>query len=208
MIQLCSRTRSTTSRRRATSPVSFEEPEYTAQLRRAGHVARAGSGPHPGSRGQDPRSIRRPPRALRPGAGDAADARTTPFYPRSPTASPSCMRTGSRVNYREAYGFFDCNGGSCSITRSDARRDLRRAQITRALARIKLGPAGPACISASCRHGATGVMRGIRRGTVADPAAGRSGGLRHRSAESSTLSARFRNAAAAGSGIAVEWRGQ
>jgi GDPmannose 4,6-dehydratase len=63
----------------------------------------------------------------------------TPFYPRSPYAVAKMYAYWIVVNYREAYGFYACNGllfnhespirGEIFVTR----------KITRALARIKLG---------------------------------------------------------------------
>ena len=86
----CSPTRSTTSAPRATSRVSFEMPEYTADADAHGHVAAAGG---------DPRMPARRSGSTRPAAprcsawcGETPQSETTPFYPRSPYAVGQGLR--------------------------------------------------------------------------------------------------------------------
>jgi GDPmannose 4,6-dehydratase len=94
--------------------VSFEEPEYTANsdglgaLRILEAIRILGLGKK--TRFYQATRVL----ALRPGAGDAAkgDAakETTAFYPRSPYAVAKLYAYWITINYREAYGFYACNG--------------------------------------------------------------------------------------------------
>jgi GDPmannose 4,6-dehydratase len=88
-------TRSTTSPRRATSAVSFEEPEYTripTASARCGCWRRSASSAWRRRRA----STRHPPPSSTARWQEIPQKETTPFYPRSPTARRSSMPTGSR----------------------------------------------------------------------------------------------------------------
>ena len=60
----------------------------------------------------------------------------TPFYPNP--KSQSCMHTGLQ-HYREAYGFFTCNGILFNHESPVRGETFVTRKVTRALARIKLG---------------------------------------------------------------------
>ncbi len=64
---------------------------------------------------------------------------TTPFYPRSPYAVAKLYAYWITVNYREAYGFFACNGILFNHEGPTRGETFVTRKITRALARIKLG---------------------------------------------------------------------
>ena len=64
---------------------------------------------------------------------------TTPFYPRSPYAVAKLYAYWITINYREAYGFFACNGILFNHESPLRGETFVTRKITRALARIKLG---------------------------------------------------------------------
>lgn len=64
---------------------------------------------------------------------------TTPFYPRSPYAVAKLYAYWITVNYREAYGFYACNGILFNHESPIRGETFVTRKITRALARIKLG---------------------------------------------------------------------
>ena len=85
---------------------------------------------------------------------------TTPFYPRSPYGVAKLYGYWITVNYREAYGFFACNGILFNHESPDSRGDLRHPQ-----GHPRLWPASrPGCrrsfTSATWTPGATGATRG------------------------------------------------
>jgi len=63
----------------------------------------------------------------------------TPFYPRSPYAAAKLYAYWITVNYREAYGFFACNGILFNHESPIRGETFVTRKITRAAARIKLG---------------------------------------------------------------------
>lgn len=64
---------------------------------------------------------------------------TTPFYPRSPYAVAKLYAYWITVNYREAYGMFACNGVLFNHESPLRGETFVTRKITRGLARIKLG---------------------------------------------------------------------
>src|ERR1700723_257759 len=64
---------------------------------------------------------------------------TTPFYPRSPYGAAKVYAHWITVNYREAYGFFACNGILFNHESPVRGETFVSRKITRALARIQLG---------------------------------------------------------------------
>jgi GDPmannose 4,6-dehydratase len=64
---------------------------------------------------------------------------TTPFYPRSPYAAAKVYAYWITVNYREAYGFFACNGILFNHEGPTRGETFVTRKITRGLARIKAG---------------------------------------------------------------------
>ncbi len=63
----------------------------------------------------------------------------TPFYPRSPYAVAKLYAYWITVNYREAYGFYACNGILFNHESPLRGETFVTRKITRALARIRLG---------------------------------------------------------------------
>ncbi len=64
---------------------------------------------------------------------------TTPFYPRSPYAVAKLYAHWITVNYREAYGIYACNGILFNHESPVRGETFVSRKITRALARIKIG---------------------------------------------------------------------
>lgn len=64
---------------------------------------------------------------------------TTPFYPRSPYAVAKMYAYWITVNYREAYGFYACNGVLFNHESPLRGETFVTRKITRAIARISLG---------------------------------------------------------------------
>ncbi len=64
---------------------------------------------------------------------------TTPFYPRSPYAAAKLYAYWITVNYREAYGFYACNGILFNHEGPTRGETFVTRKITRAVAAIKLG---------------------------------------------------------------------
>ena len=64
---------------------------------------------------------------------------STPFYPRSPYATAKLYAYWITVNYREAYGFYACNGILFNHESPVRGETFVTRKITRALARIKFG---------------------------------------------------------------------
>ncbi len=64
---------------------------------------------------------------------------TTPFYPRSPYAVAKLYAYWITVNYREAYGFYACNGILFNHESPLRGETFVTRKVTRAMARISLG---------------------------------------------------------------------
>jgi len=64
---------------------------------------------------------------------------TTPFYPRSPYGAAKVYAYWITVNYREAYGFFACNGILFNHESPVRGETFVSRKITRALSRIRVG---------------------------------------------------------------------
>jgi GDPmannose 4,6-dehydratase len=64
---------------------------------------------------------------------------STPFYPRSPYGAAKLYAHWITVNYREAYGFFACNGILFNHESPLRGETFVSRKITRALTRIKVG---------------------------------------------------------------------
>jgi GDPmannose 4,6-dehydratase len=70
---------------------------------------------------------------------ETPQSESTPFYPRSPYGVAKLYAYWITVNYREAYGFFACNGILFNHEGPTRGETFVTRKITRALARIKLG---------------------------------------------------------------------
>jgi GDPmannose 4,6-dehydratase len=70
---------------------------------------------------------------------ESPQTETTPFYPRSPYGVAKLYAYWITVNYREAYGFFACNGILFNHESPIRGETFITRKVTRALSRIKLG---------------------------------------------------------------------
>lgn len=70
---------------------------------------------------------------------EVPQSESTPFYPRSPYACAKCFAFHATRNYREAYGFFACNGILFNHESPRRGETFVTRKITRAATRIKLG---------------------------------------------------------------------
>lgn len=118
--------------------VSFEEPEYTANsdalgvLRMLEAIRIAGGAGHV-------RFYQASTSELYGLVQETPQRETTPFYPRSPYAVAKLYGYWITVNYREAYGFYACNGILFNHESPVRGETFVTRKITRGLARIKLG---------------------------------------------------------------------
>ncbi len=161
--------RSTTSGAQSHVKVSFDIPEYTADITGVGtlrllEAIRETDWPSASTRPSSARCSARSRKSRR--------RETTPFYPRSPYAVAKVFAYWVTVNYREAYGMFACNGILFNHESPRRGETFVTRKITRAVARIVLGTAGEALSRQSGRAARLGLRPGIRRGDVADAAAG------------------------------------
>ena len=160
--------------------VSFEQPEYTADADALGALRLLEAirilGLEKKTRFYQASHLR----ALRPGPGDAADARPRPSTRAPPTPSPSSTPTGSCVNYREAYGIYACNGILFNHESPLRGETFVTRKITRGLARIKVGLQDAALPRQPRRPARLGPRPRLRRDAVAHAPAGEAAGLRHR----------------------------
>ena len=110
----------------------------------------------------------------------------TPFYPRSPYGVSKVFAHYITVNYRESYDLFAVSG--ILFNHESPRRGLEfvTRKVTDGVARIKLGLDRHAVARQPRRAARLGLCRRLRRGDVADAAAGARRRLRHRDRRSAT----------------------
>ncbi len=116
--------------------VSFEIPEYTAEVTAVGTTrlleAIRDSGIH--TKFYQASSSEMFGKVL-----ETPQTETTPFYPRSPYAAAKVYAYWMTVNYREAYDMFACNGILFNHESPRRGETFVTRKITMALARIKAG---------------------------------------------------------------------
>ena len=105
---------------------------------------------------------------------------TTPFWPRSPYGCAKVYAYWLTVNYRESYGLHASNGILFNHESPRRGETFVTRKITRAAARIKLGPAGRALPRQPRRPARLGLRQGVRRDDVAHAPAGQARRLRGR----------------------------
>jgi GDPmannose 4,6-dehydratase len=118
--------------------VSFEEPEYTANSDALGTL-RVLEAMRILGLGDKTRFYQASTSELYGLVQEIPQKETTPFYPRSPYAVAKLYAYWITVNYREAYGFFACNGILFNHEGPTRGETFVTRKITRALARVKLG---------------------------------------------------------------------
>ncbi|GAA4456333.1 GDP-mannose 4,6-dehydratase [Nibrella saemangeumensis] len=118
--------------------VSFEEPEYTAQVDGIGTLRILEAVRLLGLT-EKTRVYQASTSELYGGVQGHAQSETTPFYPRSPYAVAKLYGYWITVNYREAYNMFACNGILFNHESPLRGETFVTRKITRAVARIGLG---------------------------------------------------------------------
>ena len=118
--------------------VSFEEPEYTANSDALGTL-RILEAMRTLDLQDKTRFYQASTSELYGKVADSPQTEQTPFYPRSPYGVAMLYAYWITVNYREAYGFFACNGILFNHESPVRGETFVTRKVTRALARIKLG---------------------------------------------------------------------
>ena len=118
--------------------VSFEQPEYTANVDGLGALRILESIRMMGAEKRT-RFYQASTSELYGLVQQVPQTEKTPFYPRSPYAVAKLYAYWITVNYREAYGMYACNGILFNHESPLRGETFVTRKITRALARIKLG---------------------------------------------------------------------
>ncbi|MGA0557428.1 GDP-mannose 4,6-dehydratase [Larkinella sp. VNQ87] len=118
--------------------VSFEEPEYTAQVDGIGTL-RVLEAVRLLGLTHKTRIYQASTSELYGGVQGHAQSELTPFYPRSPYAVAKLYGYWITVNYREAYNMYACNGILFNHESPLRGETFVTRKITRAVARIALG---------------------------------------------------------------------
>nr|MCU0354795.1 GDP-mannose 4,6-dehydratase [Cytophagales bacterium] len=118
--------------------VSFDEPEYTAQVDGIGTLRILEAVRLLGMT-KKTRIYQASTSELYGGVQGHAQSETTPFYPRSPYAVAKLYGYWITVNYREAYDMYACNGILFNHESPLRGETFVTRKITRAAARIALG---------------------------------------------------------------------
>jgi GDPmannose 4,6-dehydratase len=117
--------------------VSFEVPEYTAEVDAIGAIRLLDAIK---DLGQKPKFYQASTSELFGGLPDTApQSETTPFYPKSPYGAAKLYAFWVTVNYREAYGLFACNGILFNHESPRRGETFVTKKITKAVARISQG---------------------------------------------------------------------
>lgn len=118
--------------------ISFEQPEYTANVDALGALRLLEAIRTAGLEEQT-RFYQASTSELYGLVQEIPQRETTPFYPRSPYAVAKLYAYWISVNYREAYNIFACNGVLFNHESPRRGETFVTRKITRALARIKEG---------------------------------------------------------------------
>jgi GDPmannose 4,6-dehydratase len=118
--------------------VSFEQPEYTANVDGLGALRILEAIRILGAE-KKTRFYQASTSELYGLVQQVPQTEKTPFYPRSPYAVAKLYAYWITVNYREAYGMYACNGILFNHESPVRGETFVTRKITRALARIKLG---------------------------------------------------------------------
>lgn len=118
--------------------VSFEEPEFTANSDAVGALRLLEAMRILGM-GERTRFYQASTSELYGLVQETPQRETTPFYPRSPYAVAKLYAYWITVNYREAYGFYACNGILFNHESPVRGETFVTRKITRAVVRLALG---------------------------------------------------------------------
>jgi GDPmannose 4,6-dehydratase len=118
--------------------VSFEQPEYTANVDGLGALRLLEAVRILGLEKQI-RFYQASTSELYGLVQEIPQRETTPFYPRSPYAVAKLFAYWTTINYREAYGMYACNGILFNHESPVRGETFVTRKVTRGMARIKLG---------------------------------------------------------------------
>src|SRR5271169_4090657 len=118
--------------------VSFETPEYTANADAIGTL-RVLEAIRLLGLGNKTRFYQASTSEMFGKVQEIPQRETTPFYPRSPYGAAKVYAYWITVNYREAYGFYACNGILFNHESPLRGETFVSRKITRALTRIRVG---------------------------------------------------------------------
>ena len=118
--------------------VSFEQPEYTANVDGLGTLRILEAMRILGME-KTTRFYQASTSELFGMVQETPQRETTPFYPRSPYGVAKLYAYWITVNYREAYGMYACNGILFNHESPQRGETFVSRKITRAVARIKVG---------------------------------------------------------------------
>ncbi len=116
--------------------VSFDVPEYTAEITALGAVRLLEA---IRDLGLKPKFYQASSSELYGKVLETPQTETTPFYPRSPYACAKAYAYHITVNYRESYDLFACNGILFNHESERRGETFVTRKITRAATRIKVG---------------------------------------------------------------------
>jgi GDPmannose 4,6-dehydratase len=116
--------------------VSFEIPEYTAEVTGVGTIRLLEA---IRESGQKPKFYQASSSEMFVKVQEIPQRETTPFYPRSPYGAAKLYAHWITVNYREAYNLFACSGILFNHESPRRGETFVTRKITKAAARIKLG---------------------------------------------------------------------
>ncbi|HXK61219.1 MAG TPA: GDP-mannose 4,6-dehydratase [Acidobacteriota bacterium] len=119
--------------------VSFEQPEYTADIIAAGALRLLDAVRDYQQTCNRQVQVYQAGSSEMFGAAPAPQNEKTPFHPRSPYAVSKVAAHWYAVNYREAYGMFVCNGILFNHESPRRGETFVTRKITRAVGRIKAG---------------------------------------------------------------------
>lgn len=119
--------------------VSFDEPEYTADVVSLGTLRLLECLRDYAKRAEQNLRFYQAGSSEMYGASPAPQNEQTPFYPRSPYGVSKVAAHWYAVNYREAYGLFICNGIMFNHESPRRGETFVTRKITRAVGRIRCG---------------------------------------------------------------------
>ncbi|WP_428623633.1 GDP-mannose 4,6-dehydratase [Sedimenticola sp.] len=119
-------------------PVSFEQPEYTANVDALGALRILEAIRILGLQ-KKTRYYQASTSELFGKVQEIPQKETTPFYPRSPYAVAKLYAYWITINYRESYGMYACNGILFNHESPSRGENFVTRKITRGLSRIKVG---------------------------------------------------------------------
>jgi len=118
--------------------VSFESPEYTAEVDALGTLRILDAVQTLGM-GREVRFYQASTSELYGLVQESPQTESTPFHPRSPYGVAKLYAYWITVNYREAYGMYACNGILFNHESPVRGETFVTRKITRGLARVKMG---------------------------------------------------------------------